>query len=807
MKDQAQVVIIGGGIVGCSIAYHLTKLGWRDVMIIDKGLLTSGSTWHAAGLVGQFRSHRNITRMLQYSVSLYEDLERETEVATGWKKCGCLHLAGTPERLLELKRGATTAKSFGLEMNIITPREALTLFPILNLDGIIGAAFMPSDGQADPSGITMALARGARNRGARIVQDTLVTGFKIRQNRIEAVITDQQEVSCEILVNAAGMWGRELGKMMGVNIPLVPFQHQYLVTQEIPGLPRNLPTLRDKDSLLYYKEEVGGLVMGGYEKDGIPWAVNGIPKGFSQELLAPDFDHFEPLSQAAINRTPCLRETGIVRLINGPEAFTPDGNCILGPAPEIENCFVAVGFNAFGIAAAGGAGRMLAEWIVEGEPSLNIWPLDIRRFGEHHRSRKYNVERTKEIYGKHYTISWPFEEHHFARGVKRSPLYGILKEKGAVYGSKFGWERANWFAPAGTKAADVLSFGIPNWLAPVAREHQAAREAVVLIDQSSFCKMEVEGPGALAFLNYLAAAQIDKPIGTTIYTQLCNDRGGIEADVTISRLGDDRFLLITGAAFGVHDFNWIRKHLPRDRSVILRDVTSSYAMINVCGPLARRLLERLCDDDLSNEAFPFSHIRQITVGYAPVWAVRITYIGELGYELYVAPEYAVSLYELLWEAGQDLGIQNAGYRAIDSLRMEKGYRYWSAELTPDFNPYDAGLGFAINLRKGPFIGREALAKIREEGPQWRLCLFTLNRDEPVILYGGETISYQGRVLGVVSSGGYGHTVRKTIALGYLPASEAGHSRGYAIESFGEIFAAELRNEVPYDPGRRRILQP
>lgn len=799
MKDQAQVVIIGGGIVGCSIAYHLTKLGWRDVMIIEKGLLTSGSTWHAAGLVGQFRSHRNITRMLQYSVSLYEELERETEIATGWKKCGCLHLASSPERLWELKRGSTTAKSFGLEMHLISPQEALEIFPVLNPDGIIGAAFMPSDGQADPSGITMALAKGARNRGTRILQDTRVTGFKIRNNRVHAVIADQKEISCEIVVNAAGMWGRELGQMMGVNIPLVPFQHQYLVTEPISGLPRGLPTLRDKDSLLYYKEEVGGLVMGGYEKDGIPWAVQGIPPGFTQELLKSDYDHFEPISQAAIHRTPCLRETGIVRLINGPEAFTPDGNCMLGPAPELDNCFVAVGFNAFGIAAAGGAGRMLAEWIVAGEPSLNIWPLDIRRFGEHHRSLRYNVERTKEIYGKHYTISWPFEEHDSARGVKRSPLYGILKEKGAVYGSKFGWERANWFAPAGVKPEDVLSFGIPNWFEPVAQEHRAAREAVVLIDQSSFCKLELEGPGALAFLNYLAAAQIDKPVGATTYTQLCNVRGGIEADVTISRLAPYRFLLITGAAFGVHDYSWLKRHLPGDRSVTLRDVTSSYAMINVCGPLSRRLLEKLCVDDISNEAFPFGHCRQMTVGYAAVLAVRITYIGELGYELYLPPEYAAGVYELLWEAGQELGVKNAGYRAIDSLRLEKGYRYWSAELTPDYSPYDAGLGFAVNLQKGPFLGREALARIKEEGPRWQLCIFSLDTNEPIMLYGGETISHQGRVLGVVSSGGYGHTVRKTIAMGYLPIQEAAHRQGYTLESFGETFPAVRLDRVPYDP--------
>jgi sarcosine dehydrogenase len=789
MRDSAQVVIIGGGIVGCSIAYHLTKIGWRDVILLEKGELTSGSTWHAAGLVGQLRSHRNVTRMLQHSVNLYETLEKETGLTTGWKRCGCLHLAGTKERMFELKRGATTARSFGLEMHMITPAEALKLYPILNMEGIIGAAFMPSDGQADPSGLTMALAKGAMNRGATLEQKILVTGFEIRDNRVEAVVTNRGTIRCETVVNAAGMWGREIGRMMGVNIPLVPFQHQYLVTEVIDGIPSNLPTLRDKDSLLYYKEEVGGLVMGGYERDGIPWSTQEIPKGFTQELLEPDFDHFESISQAAVNRTPCLGTAGIARLVNGPEAFTPDGNCMLGPAPELENCFVAVGFNAFGIAAGGGAGRMVAEWIVEGEPSLNIWPLDIRRFGQYHRSLRYNVERTKEIYGKHYTISWPHEEHDSARGVKRSPLYWLLREQGAVFGAKYGWERANWFAPPGVERT----------------EHRAAREAVVLIDQTSFSKFEVTGAGALLFLNHVAAGNLDRPVGETVYTQLCNDRGGIEADITISRVAKDRFLLITGTAFGVHDFMWLKKHLPRDSSVALRDVTSSFAMINACGPLSRKLLMRVSDDDFSNEGFAFGQCREVVIGYAPALALRVTYIGELGYELYMPPEYAGGVYEHLREAGQDLGIRNAGYRAIDSLRLEKGYCYWGAEVSPDYNPYDAGIGFTVSLDKSPFVGREALLKIKEKGPAWKLCTFTLDSDRPMLLHGGETITFRGKVVGVVSSGGYGHTVGKTIAMGYLSASAAKDTDGYAVEVFGESFSAIRLLKAPYDPERSKIF--
>ena len=805
MRDSAQVVIIGGGIVGCSIAYHLTQMGWKDIIILEKGELTSGSTWHAAGLVGQLRSHRNVTRMLQHSVSLYETLEAETGLTTGWKRCGCLHLASTEDRLFELKKGATTARSFGLEMHMITPREALEIFPILDIDGIVGAAFMPSDGQADPSGLTMALAKGAMNRGATVEQKTLVTGFQIRDNRIQGVVTDRGTIRCDTVVNAAGMWGREVGRMMGVNIPLVPFQHQYLVTESIEGLPPDLPTLRDKDSLLYYKEEVGGLVMGGYERDGIPWAVDGIPRGFTQELLEPDFDHFEPISQAAMKRTPCLAHAGIARLVNGPEAFTPDGNCMLGPAPELENCFVAVGFNAFGIAAGGGAGRMVAEWIVEGEPSLNIWPLDIRRFGQYHRSTRYNVERTKEIYGKHYTISWPYEEHDSARGVKRSSLYGTLKEKGAVYGAKFGWERANWFAPPGVACEDALTFGIPNWFEHVAAEHHAARESVVLIDQSSFSKFEAAGPGALAFLNGVAAGNVDKPVGTTLYTQLCNERGGIEADITISRVAEDRFFLITGTAFGVHDLMWLKKHMPKDGAVSLRDVTSSFAMLNVCGPLSRKLLMRVSDNDFSNEGFAFGQCREVVVGYAPVLAVRVTYIGELGYELYMPPEYAGHVYESLWKAGQDLNVRNAGYRAIDSLRLEKGYCYWGAEVSPDYSPYDAGIGFAVNLDKGPFVGRDALMKIKQEGPLWKLCTFTLDHDRPILLHGGETITRLGKVVGVVSSGGYGHTVGKTIALGYLPATGAKDTEGYAIEILQQAIPATRLLKPAYDPDRLKIL--
>lgn len=448
---------------------------------------------------------------------------------------------------------------------------------------------------------------------------------------------------------------------------------------------------------------------------------------------------------------------------------------------------------------------MLAEWIVEGEPSLDLWPLDIRRFGQYHRSPKYILDRTKEIYGKHYTIHWPYEEHDTARGVKRSPLYYLLKERGAVYGGKFGWERANWFAPEGVEPEDKLTFGLPNWFEHVAKEHRAARERVVLIDQLSFSKFEIKGSKALDFLNWLAANNIDKPVGSVTYTQLCNERGGIECDITVARLAEDQFFIVTGTAFGVHDFTWIKNHIPKDGSIVLRDVTSSYAMINVCGPNSRKLVEKVTKDDISNENFMFSQCRHITVGYAPVVAFRVTYVGELGYELYIPPEYAGHIYELLWEEGQDLGVANTGYWAIESLRLEKGYRYWSSELTPDYNPYDAGLGFCVALGKGDFVGRKALLKIKEEGPKWKLCCFTLDIDKPMLLHGGETICHKGEVLGVVTSGGYGHTVGKTIAYGYVPVEDSNCDDGYEIEVYREVIPATRHERVLYDPERKKIL--
>lgn len=806
MKDSSQVVIIGGGIIGCSTAYHLTKMGWQDVVIVEKGELTSGSTWHAAGLVGQLRAERNITRMLQYSVSLYDTLEKETGLTTGWKMTGCLHLAKTPERMFELKKGATTARSFGLEMNMITPSEAKKLFPVMAIDDLVGAAFMPTDGQADPAGITQALARGARSRGCEIYEHTLVTGFEFDNNRVTVVKTNKGDIRCELVVNCTGIWGWQVGQMLGVNVPLVPFQHQFLVSDVIKGLPPDSPTIRDKDNLLYYKEEVGGLVMGGYERNVIPWSVDGVDNDFISQLLEPDYDHFESLSEPAMARTPCLAETGIARLVNGPEGFTPDGDPIMGPAPELDNCFVAAGFNAFGIAAGGGAGKMMAEWIIDGEPSLDIWPLDIRRFGPYHHSRAYNVARTRELYGKHYTIHWPHEEHSSARGVRRSPLYHLLKEKGAVYGAKYGWERANWFAPQGVPPEDQHTFDIPNWFEHTASEHRNMRENVVLIDQTSFCKFEVQGSGALAFLNRLCANQIDRPLGKVIYTQMCNPRGTIECDMTIGRIAADRFFLVVGTAFGARVHWWLRKHLPTDGSVVCRDVTSAYAVLNVIGPKSRELLQRHTREDIGNRAFPFGTLKQMTVGYAPVMAFRVTYVGELGYELYIPSEFACGVHEALWESGRDLHIANAGYRAIASAHLEKGYSDWGSELTPEYTPYDAGIGFCVALDKDDFIGKEALARIKAEGSKWMLCTFTIDAEAPLMLQGSAPILHDGKVVSVTTSSGYGHTIGKNICYGYLPADMADIWEGFEIESYQTTYTAKREPKRQLvDPERQKLM--
>jgi sarcosine dehydrogenase len=811
LPTTAKAVVIGGGIVGCSTAYHLGKLGWTDTVLLERRKLTSGTTFHAAGLVGQLRTSANITQLLGYSVDLYRRLEQETGLQTGWKMNGGLRLACNAERWTEVKRQATTAHSFGLEMHLLTPQEAQDLWPLMTIDDLVGAAFLPTDGQANPSDITQSLARGARMAGVKIFEDTPVTRIIVEDGRIRGVETPQGRIDCEKVVICAGQWTRTLAATVGVNVPLVSVEHQYMVTERIAGVTPNLPTLRDPDRLTYWKEEVGGLVWGGYEPNPVPWAVKGIPEGFHFELLTSDFDHFGQFMDLAIGRVPALETAGIKQLINGPESFTPDGNFILGEAPEQRNLFIGAGFNAFGIASGGGAGMALAEWVAKGAAPFDLWPVDIRRFGKVHQSTDWVRERTLEAYGKHYTIAWPSEEHRSARPTRRSPLYAHLKVAGACFGEKLGWERPNWFADlaAGEVAQDRYSYQRPGWWDAVRREHQAARKAAVLIDQTSFAKFTLKGPDAESALNWIAAGNVDRAVGSLTYTQMLNDKGGIEADVTVARVARDEFYIVTGTGFATHDFDWISRNIPAGARAELVDVTSGSAVLSLMGPEARDILARVCPDDLTNARFPFGTARRISVASCPVLALRVTYVGELGWELHMPTDVAVTVYEALMAAGAGLGLVNAGYRAIETLRLEKGYRAWGSDIGPDHTPVEAGLAWACKMKSGvPFLGRDAVAAQLEGGVKKRLAGFTVDSPD-VILLGRETIYRDGVRVGWLSSGGFGHTLGKPIGYGYVRAAggvaEDWMKTGrYELEVASERVPCKIHVTALYDPLNARI---
>ncbi len=802
MKSSAEIVIVGGGALGCSIAYHLAKMGKKDTVLLEKNALTHGCTWHAAGLVGQLRTKRNLTRMLQYSAELYDQLEQETGLATGWKKVGSIRIASSKERWREIKRTATTARSFDFDLQLITAKEAQDFFPLMTTDGVEGAAWIPSDGYVDPSGLTLALAKGARNTGVRIHEGVRVTDLVVSGRRVKKVITDHGNIEADFVINAAGLWARDLGFMAGVDIPAGIVEHQYMVTEKNESISAELPTFRDPDNLFYLKPEPGALAIGGWEPDTIPRGQAGFPWEFGQELYAGNFERFEQIALPTMKRIPILEKLGVRTLINGPIPVSPDGEPIMGLPNGLDNFYVACGFTA-GIAGCGGAGRALANWIVEGDPGMDLWSFDVRRFGPHHNSNHFLGKRTVEAYGNYYLMHYPGDEAHSARGIRKSPLYNVLKQKGAVFGSRFGWERANWFAVNGEDAVDRACFDKPNWFDAVGLEHKAIRESVALIDQSSFAKFEITGQAALSFLQYLCVNNIDEPVGTVVYTQLCNDKGGIEADVTITRLADQQFMLVTGSGFGVHDRGWIDAHLPEDDSVILRETSNQFAVINICGPKSREVLQTLCSESLTNKDFPYMQAKTIGIGASKVLALRASYVGELGYELYIPVENAVHLYDLLWQAGQEYNLINAGYRAIDTLRMEKRHLYWSSDITPDYNPFEAGLGFCVDFTKGDFIGKQALLKAKESGLTRKLCCFTLESQTPV--FGGEAVLYNGSVVGITSSGNYGHTVGKSIVFAYLPASCRLEKEGFQVEAFCERIDAKREISVLYDPRRERLI--
>lgn len=804
LPSHAQIVVIGGGIIGCSTAYHLARDHKADVILLEQGKLTSGSTWHAAGLVGQLRSSASITQVLKYSVDLYRKLKDETGLDTGWKMTGCLRLATSQDRWTEYRRLATTARSFAMEMDLVSPEEVKRIWPLMNVDDLVGASWLPTDGQASPSDITQSLAKGARMHGAKIFEGVTVTGFQMESSRIVAVQTSDGIVRCETVVNCGGQWARQVGAMAGINVPLQPVKHQYVITEKIEGLSPDAATVRDPDRLTYFKEEVGGLVMGGYEQNPIAWTTGNVPGDFQFKLFDDDWEHFEQHLTQAIARVPALETAGVKQMINGPESFTPDGNFILGPAPECANMYVGAGFNAFGIASGGGAGWVLAEWAVSGEAPMDLWVVDIRRFSDMHRDREWVKERTLEAYGKHYTIGFPHEEYQSGRKRIVSPLYERLQAHGAVFGSKLGWERPNWFASAGTEPRDVYSMGRQNWFGPVGDEHRLVREAVGLFDQSSFAKYEMSGHGVVEALSWIGANRVDKPAGRLTYTQMLNTRGGIECDLTVARIADDRFYIVTGTGFRTHDLAWIRDHIPAGLDVRLTDVTEQFGTLSLMGPKARDVLAAVTDADVSNEAFPFGHVRILPIAGTEVRALRVTYVGELGWELHVPLAKTGEVFDALLAAGKPFGMRPVGYRALESLRLEKGYRAWGSDITPNDTPLEAGLGWAVKLKKDtPFIGRAALEAASSRPARKLLATFTTERED-VVLLGRETILRDGVFAGYLTSGGYGYTVGKPIGLGYVRNAEgisADYLRAgtYELVVANERVAASLTLEPLYDP--------
>jgi glycine cleavage system aminomethyltransferase T/glycine/D-amino acid oxidase-like deaminating enzyme len=794
MKSSARVVVIGGGVGGCAIAYWLTRLGWNDVVLVERADLTSGSTFHSAGLVGQLRGSLSLTRMMMSSVELYRTLGDEVGLETGWHEVGSLRLASSTERMEELTRQAGWAKTFGLPLELISAEEAQRLFPPMTTDGVLGAAYLASDGYIDPSQLTFALAEGARRGGAEINASTRVTAIEVERGRVRGVETDRGPVETEVVVNAGGMFAAEIGRLAGVTVPVIPFAHEYLVT-EPAGLPRDLPTMRDPSLLVYFRGESGGLIMGGYERRPAAWGLDGIPADFNGRLLDEDWDRFEELMENAIVRVPTLADAGAVRLVNGPEAFTPDGEFILGPT-EVRGFWTAAGFCAHGLAGAGGMGRLVAEWIAEGIPSLDVWEMDSRRFGRHYASRDYTLARSYEVYATYYDVKYPGHEREAGRPLRVSPAYGRLQELGAAFGEKSGWERANWFEPnaaAGDESLRPRGWAGRLWSPAIGAEHRATRETAALYDETSFAKMEIRGEGAANFLERLCDNRVAREVGAITYTSMLNERGGIECDFTVTRLAEDRFWIVTGTAFGQHDLAWIRSHAPED--VAVEDATSRFACFGLWGPRARDILQPLTTADLSNDAFRYMRAREIAVGPVPCLALRVTYVGELGWELYCPSELGLRLWDELWAAGRDYRMVAGGYRAIDSCRLEKGYRVWGADITSDDTPWEAGLGFAVKPDK-EFIGREAL--LQKEDPPRRLACITLADPRSVAL-GSEPVRIEGQIVGRVTSGGYGYTVERSIAYAYVPAAEAEPGRPVEIEIFGAWVPGEVAAEPLYDP--------
>jgi glycine cleavage system aminomethyltransferase T/glycine/D-amino acid oxidase-like deaminating enzyme len=796
LPQRARIVIIGGGVGGASIAYHLAALGERDVVLLERDELTSGSTFHSAGLVGQLRASVSLTKMMMYSVELYGTLE------CGWVQCGGIRLACTPEREQEVLRQVAWAKTFGLPLELISPSEARELFPLMVTDGVRTGSYLATDGYLDPSQLTYALAAGAREGGVQIFTHTRVSGIDVEGGRVRGVQTERGSLEAEIVVNAGGMFAAEIGRLAGVRVPIVPFAHEYLVTQPFRerGADEHLPTLRDPELLVYFREEGAGLVMGGYERHSAPWALDrhsldAIPADFNGRLLEEDWPRFEEITENSRRRVPAMDEITVTKLINGPEAFTPDNEFCLGES-EVRGFFVAAGFCAHGLAGAGGVGKVMAEWIVGGEPTLDLWHMDIRRFGAHYRSPAYTLKRTQEVYETYYDIRYPGHERQAGRPLRVSSAYDWHRQHGAAFGEKSGWERVNWYesnAAAGDESLRPEGWAGMLWSPAIGAEHRATRESAGLFDESSFSKFEVVGPGAAALLERLCDNRVARQVGQITYTQMLNRRGGIECDFTVARLEEDRFGIVTGTAFGNHDASWIRRHLPDDGSVAVIDVTARWACFGLWGPRARDILAPLTPDPLD---FGYMRLREISVGDVPVRALRVTFVGELGWELYCPTEYGAGLWRTLFEAGRPHGMLAGGYRAIDSLRLEKGYRVWAADITPDETPLEAGLDFCVRRDK-EFIGSDALVE-----PARRLRAITLE-DPRAVALGNEPVRVRDEIVGRVTSGGYGYTVERSIAYAYLPA-ELAEGTAVEIDIFGDWVAGVVAAEPLFDPEGARI---
>lgn len=810
LPNKCDVVIVGGGVIGCSVAYHLTKLGWSDIVLLERKQLTSGTTWHAAGLIGQLRGSINMTKLARYTSDLYSQLETETGQATGYRQSGSITIATNESRFEELKRNASMAKVFGLDVDVITRDEISEHVPLLQTEDVIGGIHIPTDGYGNAVDITQALAKGARSGGAQLIQETPVTAINHDGLRVTGVSTGRGDIEATHVVLCGGMWTRDLAASIGVNVPLHACEHYYVLFESVEGLEPDFPVVRDYDACTYYKYDAGKLLIGAFEPTARPWGMDGINDDFCFDEIAGDFEHFEPILQDAMARMPALENAGIQKFFCGPESFTPDVRYHLGQAPELQNCFVAAGMNSIGLQSAGGVGKVMAEWIRDGHPPADLWEVDVRRNMPFQGNRRYLRERVSESLGLLYATHWPYRQYETGRGVRKSPLFDRLSAKGACHGEAFGWERPNWYAPQGVPAEYEYSYGRQNWFEFSANEHRATREGVALFDQSSFAKFRLEGADSVAVLNRVCANDIDVKTGRIVYTQWLNESGGIEADLTVTRLAEEIYLIVTAAETEIRDFSWLKRHIPDNANCVLTNVTSGMGVISLMGPRSREFLQTLTPADLSHQAFPFATSRMIELGYALVRASRITFVGELGWELYIPTEFVAGVYDAIIDAGGNFGLNHAGYHALNSLRIEKAYRHWSHDITDEDTPLEAGLGFAVKLDKTcDFIGRDALLRQQSQGVSRRLVQFRLDDPEP-LLYHNEPIWQHDAIVGHITSGAYGHTLGGCVGLGYVHDAEGNdpkqriRSGGFEIEVAGVRVPAAASLQPMYDPENLRI---